>query len=773
MLKVKRTKIVLTVLAIICGISLIIFIGLLNHKKLIHTTANVALDNAPVERQLAGEGTEKSPYIIDSLDALCLFRDNVNSGHRYYKQYVLQTADIDMSSIDNWTPIGVYGKGNHFYGYYNGDGHTLSNLNIYDPNGFVGLFGELGGTVVNLGIESGSIHGVCVGAIASHSVGGEALIANCYNKASVSGFRVGGMADNFTSGTIINCLNLGDISEDGGGIVGYNGRVIDCFSSTANIISSDFVGNATDSLGTFWRYDETEPKDVETATKVLNKNLTEISTNMLNRIDCNDWEMNGDNVSFGSSVNSYIIKFIIVSLFGTLLLLLINVLYMSSSKNNQIEETGTSFGATVARRINRFKQNVYSFGRLRFGFVLLAQIAVLLSAIAILCGHTDSVYVFTYERGIGTLGDFFTPLSTMATTGIPPSQYYNETHDVYPPVPNIIFWLISLFLPQRSRLYDYSFTASFNLLVYMTLIMLWAVAMYNLLKKKLKLEKYSMLVCILLVFCAPICYLIERGNILILCLLLLTVFAFYYDSESRVLRELALIALAFSAAIKIYPAIFGLILVREKRYKETIRCLIYGILVFMLPFIFYGGLDAFRLYFEDLFGHAETASNITVDFLVNYTNIIKNAVQLLGASPAVVDFVSLTVHTPLMLLLLVYSLLVKKKWKAMMAVSLFVVLFPWTSVYYTMFIYVIPLVFLLIDKDHDITDVFYLVFLSFCVLPMQFFAGILRVDENSIWQMYALAQIVILLAIVVECVIGLVAFISKSIKKGKNKKIAW
>lgn len=172
--------------------------------------------------EMKGEGTQTSPYLIDSLETLVSFRDSVNSGNSFENCYILQTKDIDMNPIDNWEPIGVYDSGCYFLGNYDGGGHVVQNLYITRTDN-CGFFGALGGSVTNFGIESGEISGSCVGGIASHSTGDRAEITNCYNKADVVGTsRAGGIADNF-NGIIINCWATGAVeAEESGGIVSYD-----------------------------------------------------------------------------------------------------------------------------------------------------------------------------------------------------------------------------------------------------------------------------------------------------------------------------------------------------------------------------------------------------------------------------------------------------------------------------------------------------------------------------------------------------------------------
>ncbi len=100
-----------------------------------------------------GNGTKEDPWQIADAGQLDLVRENL-AGH-----YVL-TADIDMSAIENWEPIGAFRSLSDapedaevphpdyaFTGTFDGAGHTISNLtvNAASPMG-AGLFGCAAGT---------------------------------------------------------------------------------------------------------------------------------------------------------------------------------------------------------------------------------------------------------------------------------------------------------------------------------------------------------------------------------------------------------------------------------------------------------------------------------------------------------------------------------------------------------------------------------------------------------------------------------------------------
>ena len=83
---------------------------------------------------------------------------------------------------------------------------------------------------------------------------------------------------------------------------------------------------------------------------------------------------------------------------------------------------------------------------------------------------------------------------------------------------------------------------------------------------------------------------IQRGNSVLLVAVLMSIALIWKDDSSKLKRELAMIIIAICAGLKIYPAIFGLMYIKEKRIAETIRLAIYGIILFFVPFIFFGGL---------------------------------------------------------------------------------------------------------------------------------------------------------------------------------------
>ena len=162
-----------------------------------------------------GEGTEDNPYLIETVSDLVFFRDRVNGGNNYAGKHVKLAADIDLSSIENWTPIGNITYNSQykpvdaskvFSGVFDGNGKVISNLKIErtvggaDTQANVGLFGITGEgaaikdlTLTNVNIETdgrnvGALAGFAYKATLSNiTVNGNIQIKGGNNVAGVAG----------------------------------------------------------------------------------------------------------------------------------------------------------------------------------------------------------------------------------------------------------------------------------------------------------------------------------------------------------------------------------------------------------------------------------------------------------------------------------------------------------------------------------------------------------------------------------------------------------
>lgn len=191
---------------------------------------------------------------------------------------------------------------------------------------------------------------------------------------------------------------------------------------------------------------------------------------------------------------------------------------------------------------------------------------------------------------------------------------YTERGVIYPPMANLIYLTLSRISPSgyNNTSFEYRQTWIYYptaiLLVCLVIIVI-SILIYSLFKEKLKRNKViSALFGAAAIFNAATLYTLERGNIVLLSLISLAFFAFSYNSESRVARELGIVALAFSVSIKVYPAMFFLLFIAEKRYRELFRGIIYTVLMFVIPSFFFGGPVCLWWLVENIFSFSSDKS---------------------------------------------------------------------------------------------------------------------------------------------------------------------
>ena len=204
---------------------------------------------------LAAFGAVKAAdFTVSTVAELQAIAAAVNSGDNSYQGATITlTADIDLGQVA-WMPIGT--TTHPFLGTFDGQGHTLSNLNVNirysDTGGAAGLFGQVGpgGMVKDVHIKGGTVYinanpngfACYLGGVVGINQG---TVVGCSNTALVNGnnwqwARIGGVVGkNNTGGRVQSCYNLGEVYTSHtqdlyvGGVVGNNkGSIENCFMSS-------------------------------------------------------------------------------------------------------------------------------------------------------------------------------------------------------------------------------------------------------------------------------------------------------------------------------------------------------------------------------------------------------------------------------------------------------------------------------------------------------------------------------------------------------------
>ncbi len=226
-------------------------------------------------KEWGGSGTETDPYTIANVAAMNALAEEVNGSNTaacFSGQYFKMTADIDYSNEadtkdnnwSNYSPVGYMNsekRGRLFSGVFDGDGHTLSGININRPTdgritqGVFGLIGDdvntsgpvvknlklanstivaidntyVGGIVgsiyikgmvdncevasdVRFGIHSGNNPDkVFIGGIVGANQSSNSTISNCFSEAN---FELGKEAHAYNTGAIIGLNDGGTLTKN-------------------------------------------------------------------------------------------------------------------------------------------------------------------------------------------------------------------------------------------------------------------------------------------------------------------------------------------------------------------------------------------------------------------------------------------------------------------------------------------------------------------------------------------------------------------------------
>lgn len=193
------------------------------------TTSGVSVPIGNAEKTILYYGTEEdfkagkwytagdAPYQISTGRELVYLAQLVNDGNNFSGKTIVLTADIDLNN-QAWTPIGNengFDAELAFSGTFNGDGYTVSGLNVPDTY-FPGLFGQISTSAVvqNL-IVKGSVTGgdeasgtwAKAAGVAAYNDG---CIQNCGFYGTVTGSSDGsvsvyGLTGSMGGGTVKNC----------------------------------------------------------------------------------------------------------------------------------------------------------------------------------------------------------------------------------------------------------------------------------------------------------------------------------------------------------------------------------------------------------------------------------------------------------------------------------------------------------------------------------------------------------------------------------------
>lgn len=397
------------------------------------------------------------------------------------------------------------------------------------------------------------------------------------------------------------------------------------------------------------------------------------------------------------------------------------------------------------------EENATTLGLFKF-FVVFFLICMLICVImAALTGGVSWKLQLFHSNGYPDMFmDFFNSVRDGGSSNV-----YTERNNIYPPLCVLIFRIISKLInpdlvsstfPKRTTLqYDEACMMIYFLFAIICIICLVRlVESYVHLKNSNKFRLHASIMSFVMIVSFPVMFCLERGNIIILSVILAMFFVFFKDAPNPIIRELSYIALAFSAGIKLYPAIFGLTLIIEKKYKEAARTILYGLIIVIGPIIFF--IDEFKT-------SGTTVAAVSSLLQINSTSladtgtssalmkILKNLLSFATNKKSSLNFSSVSIENFVHILKLnngatiakivcaiteiiaaIAAFMTKSEWKKIFLISYLMLNIPSASSSYALSFLFIPFfIFLFGTTERKYSDKFHIVCFSLLFTPLPMF----------------------------------------------------
>ena len=367
----------------------------------------------------------------------------------------------------------------------------------------------------------------------------------------------------------------------------------------------------------------------------------------------------------------------------------------------------------------------------------LTQLVMYISAIASKGFSMNSLF-FNYYTD--SYMDFFNPFNISMLKEPYASSNIGE-YSFYSPVYMLLFKFMTYFAKSDVYEYDKSYLTHFSettmIYVFFTAITTAAlsIVIYNVKKGNTITKVWFLFLCL---FSAPMIYNFERGNIIIIALFFLFLFILNYNSEKAYARHLSLLSLALAVAIKPYAIIFVVLLLREKRFKDSLFSLLYSVLLYIIPSFFVGGLSIIGKMFEKI---PDVINQIQEGGAAYRTDIFAGLDMLCMS----LGYNTLSNSSPVKYIIwgvLVVSLIVcgfisKSKWKRVLALTLVVVAGPFAELQSSLILLFIPLILCLdSDEERKAMDMVHIFLFVLVMAPLAIMDCIINFEQNAGYEIY-------------------------------------
>ena len=272
---------------------------------------------------------------------------------------------------------------------------------------------------------------------------------------------------------------------------------------------------------------------------------------------------------------------------------------------------------------------------------------------------------------------------------------------IYPPLINLFYAFLGRFIVKDVPTFIYR-TSQMGAMIFL----IYNLFAYGLLTYALNrfIDRYmpcqakeKVFFLSIMLLSTPFLFMMERGNSIILALSFIILFLLEYKENQSILKEG--IFLGIAASIKISPILFGLLYIKDRRYRDGFICFVITMFVFNIPFLLTDGnifillenIHKATSYFQgSLVGADGTIRAIGCGAYVNIDKFMEMISRIYSKD---LHVVTATIKLAIFLAG-TYIILVKKieSWKIITLIISVMVLIPGFSAVYNLIYYIIPLI---------------------------------------------------------------------------------
>ena len=332
--------------------------------------------------------------------------------------------------------------------------------------------------------------------------------------------------------------------------------------------------------------------------------------------------------------------------------------------------------------------------------------------------------VLIFQDGRDLFADFFNVLRYMSDEA---GFYYSQLnasdgHSGFPISLAPMYPFAQLVDYSKMTLQDCwaSRSAMLSCVVFLVMVLFFFWDSLNRVCQKYGVSKWNL---VILLCSSVFIFSVERANVIFIGAALINYYLVYYDHRDRTWRYLALTCLCLAAALKGFPALFGLLLLKERRYRDIAFCVILTLLLVFVPFLFLEhGLDTIPQMIKNTATNSATYLH-SLNCLWGFHRVI-HMVCLIGHVPeAAIDTiiaVARMVAAVLVLLTIGLVLLEDRLSRQLLLIACAILLYPVNSGFYCG-LYFFPVILIFFSRRETTCRSDYVILLLLCLIicPLQ------------------------------------------------------